>query len=207
MLDMIICKGSHREIGMIIVRLVAHMHTGKTSIAGSSYKVFGEELALLVEVVAGSLVSISIRHKIILRQAKGRRTRWSKTYNINQNIQWPTRPLLNQLRSIVLLPLLLRFIPEVAFERLLAPGRVDGIGDGCKRRDGLVFAGVTEVLSQSISLSSKHCFGRKKEKEKDPLTKVRAPCPPILCPVILTRLPSSCCGNAAKTVLGSSSLT
>jgi hypothetical protein len=63
MLDMIICKGSHREIGMIIVRLVAHMHTGKASIAGSSFKVFGEELALFVKVVAGSLVSISIRHK------------------------------------------------------------------------------------------------------------------------------------------------
>jgi hypothetical protein len=36
---------------------------------------------------------------------------------------------------------------EVAGERLLAPGTVDGVRDGRKGRDGFVFAGVTEELS------------------------------------------------------------
>lgn len=37
---------------------------------------------------------------------------------------------------------------EVARERFLAPGAVDGVCDGRKGRDGFVFAGVTEVLFQ-----------------------------------------------------------
>lgn len=46
----------------------------------------------------------------------------------------------------MLLPLLLLVFAEVALERLLAPGAVDGIGDGCKGRDGLVLARVAEEL-------------------------------------------------------------
>lgn len=44
------------------------------------------------------------------------------------------------------LPLLLLVLAKVALEGLLAPGAVDGVGDGGKRRDGLVLARVAEEL-------------------------------------------------------------
>jgi hypothetical protein len=68
------------------------------------------------------------------------------TYNINQDVQWATGPLLHQFSSIVLLPLILLVIAEVAIESLLAPGAVDWVCDWCKGRDRLVFAWVAEEL-------------------------------------------------------------
>lgn len=70
----------------------------------------------------------------------------NETHHINQNIQRTATPLLNQLSSIVLLPLILLVIAEVSLERLLAPGTVDGVGDWRERRDRLVLARVTEEL-------------------------------------------------------------
>lgn len=55
----------------------------------------------------------------------------------------------------MLFPLLLLILAEVAIECLLAPGAVDRVGDGCKGRDGLVFAGVAEKL---FKLARIHCF-------------------------------------------------
>lgn len=46
----------------------------------------------------------------------------------------------------MLLPLILLVIAEVALERLLAPGAVDRVRDGCECRDGLVLAWVAEEL-------------------------------------------------------------
>lgn len=72
--------------------------------------------------------------------------RREETHHINQNIQRAPTPLLNQLSSIVLLPLILLIIAEVALECLLAPGAVRWVRDRRERRDGLVLAWVTEEL-------------------------------------------------------------
>jgi hypothetical protein len=55
MLNMIIRKCSHGIVGVIIIRLVAHIQTLKPGVTSSSLEVFGQELALFVEVVAGAL--------------------------------------------------------------------------------------------------------------------------------------------------------
>lgn len=77
------------------------------------------------------------------REANSRR---SNTYHVNQDLERVTLPLLDELGGVMLLPLLQLVLAEVALERLLAPGAVDRVGDGCKGRDGLVFAGVAEEL-------------------------------------------------------------
>lgn len=74
------------------------------------------------------------------------RKRRKETHHINQNIQWTPTPLLNQLSSIVLLPLILLVVAKVALECLLAPGAVRRVRDRRERRDGLVLAWVTEEL-------------------------------------------------------------
>lgn len=46
----------------------------------------------------------------------------------------------------MLLPLRLLVLTEVALERLLAPGAVDGVGNRSERRNGLILARVAEIL-------------------------------------------------------------
>jgi len=67
------------------------------------------------------------------------------TDHINQTIQ-RSLVIFHQLRSIMLLPLLLILLAEVAFERLLAPRAVDRVCDGCDGGNGFVFTGVFEEL-------------------------------------------------------------
>ena len=67
------------------------------------------------------------------------------TYHINKNIQWTTRPLLQQFSGIVLLPLCL-VIAKVPIKRLLAPETVDRVGDRRESGDGLVLSWVAEEL-------------------------------------------------------------
>lgn len=55
MLNMLIRKTRHRIITMIVVWLVADIHALHTRLFGRLCEVLGEELALFVEVVAGSL--------------------------------------------------------------------------------------------------------------------------------------------------------
>lgn len=77
---------------------------------------------------------------------KGRRKGGSEgTYDVYQQIQ-RSFPLLNQFRRVVLLPLLLLILAEIALERLLAPGGVDGIRDGREGAARFVFARVSEEL-------------------------------------------------------------
>lgn len=54
-LDVLIGEGRHEVVRVVVVRLVADLHAGLTSFGGGSLEVLGEELALLVEVVAGTL--------------------------------------------------------------------------------------------------------------------------------------------------------
>ena len=55
MLDVVIGKSRHRIVRVVVVRLVAHLHTIHSGLLGSGFEVLREELALLVEVVAGTL--------------------------------------------------------------------------------------------------------------------------------------------------------
>ena len=73
------------------------------------------------------------------------------THHIYQTIQAALIPF-HQLRGIMLLPLLPVLLPKVPFECFLAPGAIDGVGNGCKRGHRFVFGGVFEELE----LSEKH---------------------------------------------------
>ena len=55
MLNMVICEASHRIIAMIIIWLVPDLHARDAGVSGGFLEVLWEELALLVEVVSGSL--------------------------------------------------------------------------------------------------------------------------------------------------------
>lgn len=80
---------------------------------------------------------------------------YRETYHVNQNfkIALVTRVPLQQLCSIVLLPLLLLVLAEVALEGLLAPGAVDGVRNWRECRDRLVFARVAKVLLAFVRLT------------------------------------------------------
>lgn len=55
MLDVVIRKGRHGVVGVVIVGLVADIQASETSLTSCGFEVFGEKLALFVEVVAGAL--------------------------------------------------------------------------------------------------------------------------------------------------------
>ena len=55
MLNVVIGKGRHSVVGVVVIRLVAHIQTADAGLIGSSDKVLGKKLSLLVEVVTGSL--------------------------------------------------------------------------------------------------------------------------------------------------------
>ena len=59
MLNMIIRKRSHRIITVIVIRLVPHIHALNASLGDGLFKVLREQLALFVEVIAGSLPSLT----------------------------------------------------------------------------------------------------------------------------------------------------
>ena len=64
------------------------------------------------------------------------------TYNVDQNIQRLPRPLLHQLRRVVLCPLGLLFLAKVAAERFLTPWTIARVGDRREGGHGFVFARV-----------------------------------------------------------------
>lgn len=70
------------------------------------------------------------------------------TYHINENLQG-SLPLLDQLRCIMLIPCCFLVVSKIAGESLLSPVAVDGVGDGRKRRYGLVHSRVLEELQSN----------------------------------------------------------
>lgn len=87
-------------------------------------------------------------------------------------------------------PLGFLFVAKVASERFLTPGTIARVGDGGEGGDGFVFAGIFEELrmrrvgmwlAMMFSLSSSSLVYKSgKQQKKIQLTKVKAPCPPIL---------------------------
>lgn len=67
------------------------------------------------------------------------------THNVDQKLQ-RALPLLDELRSIVFLPLSLVLFTKVAAECLLSPRSIDRVGDWCEGRARLVLARVLEEL-------------------------------------------------------------
>jgi hypothetical protein len=55
MLNVIIGKGSHRIVGVVIIRLVADTQARQPSFLSGGLEVLRQELTLLVEVVASAL--------------------------------------------------------------------------------------------------------------------------------------------------------
>jgi len=66
MINMIIRKRSHGIITVIVVRLVPHIHALNASLGDGLLEVLGEQLALFVEVVAGSLRSLALTITTVL---------------------------------------------------------------------------------------------------------------------------------------------
>lgn len=149
---MIIRKACHGIVTVVVIRLVSHLDALHAAVGRSLFKVFGEKLALFVEVVAGALFR---QHMYILGLGPGEGGGWKKTYNINQRIQ-RTRPFLDEFRGIVLAPLGLVVVAKVPIKCLLAPGAVTRVRNGGECADGLVFAGVTEELPLVSTTSLTH---------------------------------------------------
>lgn len=121
-----------------------------------------------------------------------------ETYDVNQNVQ-RAFPSLDKFSGIMFLPFLFIFFAEIALECLLTPGAIYWICNWSKCADRFVFSWVAEKLYCFVSgLKILHSRVRKGETvcikqwiiRQAKRTRVRAPWPPILCPVILTRLAS-----------------
>lgn len=74
-------------------------------------------------------------------------TYFKATYYIDEHFQW-SFPLLDKLCGIVLFPLLLLILTEVALEGFLSPWAVDRVGNWGECRNRLVLSGVLEELEQ-----------------------------------------------------------
>ena len=83
---------------------------------------------------------------IVCKVERERERGASKTYDVDENIQRVPGPFLHQLRRVVLRPLCLCVLAEVAAECFLAPGAIARVGDWRVRGDGSVFAGILEEL-------------------------------------------------------------
>lgn len=59
MVDMVIRKSRHSVVTVIVVGLVADLDALDARLRGGLFEVFGEELALFVEVVAGTLFFVN----------------------------------------------------------------------------------------------------------------------------------------------------
>jgi hypothetical protein len=132
-----------------------------------------------------------------MRQAGGKGGGVRRTYHIDQYVKGSMIPFLDQFGGVVVGPLGL--VVQVPGESLLAPGAFAGVGDGGVGGDGFVFPGVLEELQFHIVISPTPFL----QDSWAALTKVKAPCPPMLCPKMLT-LSLSTCLKFSKTVLGSS---
>ena len=85
------------------------------------------------------------------------RKKGNETYDVDEDVQRVPLPLLHQLRRVMLRPLGLVFLAEIAPERLLAPRASARVRNGRKGGHGLVFAGILEELrdgDRMISLAA-----------------------------------------------------
>ena len=86
--NMVVCESSHEVVAVIVVRLHAELNAlVVTSRLGGFDKIFGEELALLVEIVSSALGCLVTRPQVCGA---------IYTHHIDEHLQW-SFPLLHQL--------------------------------------------------------------------------------------------------------------
>ena len=142
---MLVREGGHEIVAVVIVGLHAQVDALVVArLLGRSDEVLWQQLLLLVEVVAGTLD----RRWLDKLQYSGTKGAGS-THHINQQLQ-RALPLLHQLGGIVLPPLGLVLLTEVALEGLLPPGAVDGVGNGREGGSRLVLARVLQELQAPV---------------------------------------------------------
>lgn len=124
MRNMLLTETRHEEVGVVIPLLVPQRQPGQPRLLDRLLQVLGQQLALLVKVVARADVDEQFQ---VLALA----------------------PPFDQLGGVVLLPHLLGpVLAQVAGKGLLAPRAVDGVGDGREGRARLVQGRVLEVQGQ-----------------------------------------------------------
>ena len=123
MVDVVTHERGNGEIAMIIAFIVSDLDPlFVTSLFGSSCKVLGQELALLVEVIICTLLFLSaaMLEKLLQR---------ARADHINQDIQRPL-VLLDEFGGIMFPPFVLRIFAKIARECFLAPRAFAWIGNG-----------------------------------------------------------------------------
>jgi len=154
---------------MIIVRLHAEVDTLiVTRLLSRLDEVLREKLTLLVEIVTSSLEDYQFSPSF---RFEFDRSLCRIAYHIDEHLQ-RSFPLLHKLCRVMLLPLLLLVLAEIAFERFLTPWAVDRICDWRKGRYRFVHARVLKELIELLAYAS-----RENLKQH---TSVKAPCPPML---------------------------
>lgn len=124
MRDMLIAEAGHEEVRVVVPVLVPHRQPLEAGLLDGRLEVLGQQLLLLVEVVARA--------------------------DVDEDVEGPALPPLDQLRGVVLGPLGLAAVAgaQVAGKGLLAPGAVDRVGDGREGGGAPVLARVLEVEGQ-----------------------------------------------------------
>jgi hypothetical protein len=123
-LDVVLGKRRDEKVRVVIVVLVADREAGDAIVLGGLFQVLGQQLPLLVKVVAGADVD---QEGHLLALPAGAR---------------------DELGRVVRLPGFLVGRAEVAGEGLFAPGAFRRVGDGRKGADALVLARVLEEQGQ-----------------------------------------------------------
>jgi hypothetical protein len=137
----VVVIGLHAEVdALIIACLLCRLN-----------KVLWQQLSLVVEVVAGTLLDVSNM------SGHGRHTQ--DTHHIDEHLQ-RALPLLHELCCVVLFPLLLLVFTKVSLKGLLPPWAVDWVGNRCECGDRLVHSRVLEELKSGLAMCagcSLHC--------------------------------------------------
>lgn len=177
MVHMIIRKARHRIVTVIVIRLVSHLDALHAALGRGLFEVLGEELALFVEVVAGSLLSLipGLDWAGLGRTGgKGRQ----RTTSINTS-NGPDHFLISSVASCSLH--LAWSSPKYPLNAFWPHGQLLGFEMGANALTDLYFPGLRRNFTcQSLSLSLFVTGAEGRGQGQGRNTKVKAPCPPIL---------------------------
>lgn len=155
MVHMIIRKRGHGKVTVIVIRLVSHLDTLHATVGRGLFKVLGEQLALLVEVVAGSLfLSASVFH--FLPDGKGgKRGTKNKKKEHTTSINASNRPdhfLISSVESCSLH--LALSSPKYPLNAFWPHGQLLGFEIGANALTDLYFPGLRRNYGVVLSISS-----------------------------------------------------